>query len=188
MTKICSKCKINKPLDDYYKDARKRDGKFSECKSCNIARQKRYKKSDKGKLAQAKYNKTDKGKLAQSKYKKSDKGKLAQSNYKKSDKGKLIRIKCNHNRKTNVSNTLKDFTTKESKIVMFLQGYRCAWCGEYFDIVDPTLDHIVPVSKGGFLVIENVQYLCQKHNSMKATKEIDLRSDIHKKTIKALNI
>jgi hypothetical protein len=66
MKKVCSKCKINKPLKDYYKNAGHKDGRQSKCKSCSNA----YFKSDKGKLAQVKYNKSDKGKSLIAKRKK----------------------------------------------------------------------------------------------------------------------
>lgn len=42
MKKICTKCKENKALEDYYSHALTKDGKRSECKSCSITGQKRY--------------------------------------------------------------------------------------------------------------------------------------------------
>lgn len=216
MKKICTKCKINKSLEEYCKDIRNKDGKCSECKNCTIIRTTRYKKTDKGKLAQAKYeksnkgklmrvktsikySKTDKGKLAHAKYAKSDKGKLAQAKYNKSDKGKLVKqryyktdkgkllqTKNRHNKRNWKSKTLDNLTTKESNIIMFAQNYQCAnpncKCkyGRFFDMVEPTLDHIVPVSKGGGLTIKNIQYLCQSCNSKKLIQEIDYRTELHK--------
>lgn len=42
MKKICSKCKINKDLEDFYKHIKYKDGKRSECKSCFNAENKKY--------------------------------------------------------------------------------------------------------------------------------------------------
>ncbi len=42
MKKICSKCKKNKPLEEYYRDSRHKDGRFSNCKSCHNAKSKIY--------------------------------------------------------------------------------------------------------------------------------------------------
>jgi hypothetical protein len=42
MGKVCSKCKINKPLEDYYKDVYKKDGRTSSCKICNDIKYKKY--------------------------------------------------------------------------------------------------------------------------------------------------
>jgi hypothetical protein len=38
MRKQCSRCKVNKPLDEFYADRRKRDGRRSQCKACQRER------------------------------------------------------------------------------------------------------------------------------------------------------
>lgn len=43
----------------------------------------------------------------------------------------------------------------------------CANCG---DLGDLTLDHIVPISKGGTARLDNVQWLCRSCNSAKGSK------------------
>jgi hypothetical protein len=43
-SKICTKCLINKPLDEFAKDSRGRLGRRSDCKICNCERSKRYQK------------------------------------------------------------------------------------------------------------------------------------------------
>ena len=46
-------------------------------------------------------------------------------------------------------------------------NYSCAFCGTQQDI---TQDHIIPLSKGGANVIENIQPLCRICNSKKRDK------------------
>jgi 5-methylcytosine-specific restriction endonuclease McrA len=192
MKKICSKCKENKPLEDYYKDSRHKDGKQSECKSCNNVQSKKYciEYNQYFLEYQKEYRKSGKGKLADAKYRKSDKGKATNAKYWKSDKGKLTKTKANHTRRAKEKEILKDFIVKESKCILFLQGYKCIHpeCNYYFDEVEPTLDHILPVSKGGPLIKDNVQYLCRKHNSKKGIKHIDYRSTIHKQYITTMEL
>lgn len=193
MTKICTKCKINKALEEYYKYGGHKEGRYSECKSCFNARQKEYQKSDKGKTAHAKYQKSDKGKTTNAEYFKTGKGRSVKAKgnakYRKTDKGKVTAIRAAHSRRSKEKETLNDFTFPESKCILFLQGYKCANpnCeskhGRFFDLLEPTLDHIYPVSKGGPLVKDNVQYLCQSCNSEKSTKYIDYRTQIHKQYI-----
>lgn len=51
-------------------------------------------------------------------------------------------------------------------------GNVCLKCGKE----ETTMDHVVPVSKGGTHSIENIQPLCGSCNSSKGTKTIDYRS------------
>ena len=46
-------------------------------------------------------------------------------------------------------------------------GYKCAMCGA---IENLSIDHIVPLSKGGSDDINNLQILCRTHNSSKSDK------------------
>lgn len=46
--------------------------------------------------------------------------------------------------------------------------YRCVTCGTYLDL---TCDHIVPESKGGLTVFENLQTMCRSCNSKKGAAQ-----------------
>lgn len=193
MAKICSKCRENKPLNAYSKNALGKKGRRPDCKSCVNANahlvENRQKRQEYDKKYYLKHKK--KIQIKQEKYR--AKNKLYFSNYKKqynkTEKGKVAIVKANHNKQVWKSKTLNNFDAKEGKCILFLQNYKCIYpeCNEYFDLVKPTLDHINPLSKGGPLVKDNVQYLCQKHNSKKHTQEIDYRSDMHKEIMKSLN-
>lgn len=52
-------------------------------------------------------------------------------------------------------------------------GNKCLACGR--SDVRITMDHVLPLCKGGLNVIENVQPLCKSCNSKKNTKHIDYR-------------
>ncbi len=202
MNKVCTKCGESKALKEYYKEVRVKDGKTSECKSCTIARQKKYNKSDKGKLANAKavtkycktgkgklthakYQRSGKGKAANAKYFKSDKGRLANAKYMRTDKGKATASRAYHNKMIKISNTLCTLTTEEFNYILFLQNYRCiGGCGKTFNKnLKPTRDHIIPVELGGNFTKETIQALCQSCNSKKSIKYIDYRTDYHKEMI-----
>ncbi len=102
--------------------------------------------------------------------------------YRKTDAGKAMQARANHRRRiqtTSVSNTL---TVQEWLAILEQQQYCCAACGEAFsDLLPPTRDHIVPVSKGGGLTAENTQALCKPCNSRKFTKHINYGADQHNK-------
>lgn len=49
---------------------------------------------------------------------------------------------------------------------------RCACCGAQSPL---TVDHVIPVSRGGANTLENAQPLCRSCNSSKGTKKTDYR-------------
>ena len=50
------------------------------------------------------------------------------------------------------------------------QKHICPICGEEYAFEEMQGDHIIPWSKGGHTVYENLQMLCQKCNGMKGDK------------------
>ena len=249
--KICTKCKKNKPLDDYYNHVGFKDGKTYECKSCTNIGHKKYNIKNRQRISNHKkeYNIENKQKLQEynkdyyiknkekakeyhienrqrilenqknyyienkqkrqeydkkyylenkekirnhdKKYRTENKQKISDYNkeYGKTEKGKAANARRNHNRRINISNTINTLTAEEFNCILFLQNYQCANpnCenkhGRFFDDLEPTIDHIIPVVLGGPLIKENVQYLCKSCNSKKRTKEIDYRTQTHKDII-----
>lgn len=64
-------------------------------------------------------------------------------------------------------------TAEWEALVKYYEG-RCLCCGR--DDVKLTIDHIVPVSKGGSNNIDNIQPLCFSCNASKQAKIIDYRT------------
>jgi ribosomal protein L44E len=62
-TKICAKCGAEKPISEFHKNSRSKDGLHSYCKECNKENFAQYLKTDKGKAAhsEAIARKTDEG-------------------------------------------------------------------------------------------------------------------------------
>ncbi len=75
ITKKCSRC-IWKPISEFYKDPKSRDGMTYYCKSCIKKAATRYSKTEKSKIWHAAYAKTDKFKRNKAEYQKTDAGKL----------------------------------------------------------------------------------------------------------------
>ncbi len=177
MKKTCTKCGKNKDLEEYYRNANHKDGRQPECKSCRIAVQKEYAKSDKGKAVNAKHMKSAKGKATQSKYM-------------KTDKGKATAARRNNNSRYWKSKTLNDLHAKEFNYIIYdCQDNKCACCGRTFNKnLKPTRDHIYPVSKGGDFTVHTVQALCQSCNSKKGIEHIDYRTDYHKNALFNMDI
>jgi 5-methylcytosine-specific restriction endonuclease McrA len=65
-----------------------------------------------------------------------------------------------------------ELTFEEWIHILYLQGGKCRACGNGFDLENiATLDHIIPISKGGDTIFTNVQALCKKCNSIKHCKD-----------------
>lgn len=88
VTKRCSKCKIEKPLTEFYKRLGSKDGHRNDCIQCNQKQKQEYTHTPKGirvhRRARRKYGRTDKSRKAQKRYSQSPKGKLV--NCRKTDR------------------------------------------------------------------------------------------------------
>jgi 5-methylcytosine-specific restriction endonuclease McrA len=69
------------------------------------------------------------------------------------------------------------FTTKQWYDLIEKYGYRCAICGKRFSRYQLTIDHIIPISKNGLNIIDNIQPLCPICNSKKGNK-LDVSQNI----------
>lgn len=75
--------------------------------------------------------------------------------------------------------TPRVYSMKETRTTQFIRrqlinknGATCALCGEPIETMkDCTIDHIIPVSKGGLTTIENCQLAHRNCNLRKGNKE-----------------
>lgn len=67
----------------------------------------------------------------------------------------------------------KSLNTKD--VVYGLHGRKCLACGSDKNI---SLDHVIPIKKGGVNDIGNLQPLCKSCNSKKGVKIIDYRTEV----------
>jgi 5-methylcytosine-specific restriction endonuclease McrA len=67
------------------------------------------------------------------------------------------------------------YTAAEWEALKARYHYCCLCCGEQEPAIKLTVDHIVPISKGGANVIDNIQPLCRSCNARKYARHIDYR-------------
>lgn len=90
ISKKCSRCKEIKPISEFSKSLKEKDGRQTYCKLC----QKKYAHSKKGKTAHKYYHQSKKGKARHKRYKKSEKGRQSNKKYNQSKKGRITRNKA----------------------------------------------------------------------------------------------
>lgn len=77
-----------------------------------------------------------------------------------------------HNRRAQMRRSGGSYTVEQWDALCAQYGHRCLACGSQEPL---TVDHIVPLSKGGTNDITNLQPLCHRCNSAKGDKVIDYR-------------
>ena len=90
--------------------------------------------------------------------------------YRRANKERQIVYKAN--RKTRLTNAGGKFTVKQWRELCALYGSRCLCCSRKKPL---TVDHVIPVSKGGTSDIDNIQPLCGPCNSTKHDNVVDYR-------------
>lgn len=96
-----------------------------------------------------------------------------QRRYNQTAKGRISRSNSTHKRRMLKKNTTpKDkITVDQWETIIKSQNNKCAMCGVRFTkTTKPTIDHIVPLDKGGEHSAYNIQSLCKSCNSKKHTK------------------
>ena len=147
--KSCSKCGVEKDLNEFYRNASKPSGRQAYCKVCEKERNPAY------------YTKNKKALQSQmASYR--DEMKRTEPN--------LYRARTlhqNNRRRAKEAGAILGSHTAED-IATLIGGWSdCIACGEPWT----ECDHIVPLSRGGTDSLENLQPLCQSCNRAKHNKE-----------------
>jgi 5-methylcytosine-specific restriction endonuclease McrA len=157
-TFVCRKCGTSKLISEFGVRRYSSRGHDTKCRECvsSVARARYRRNANQITARQRSYAKTPTGRAAIQRYWRSDKGKLNSS-------------RTVHRRRSRITaSDTPTLTVEQWHGVLGDQGYHCALCTRAFsDDLPPTVDHIVPVAKGGNLSVDNVQALCRSCNSKK---------------------
>ena len=145
----CTKCRTWKPLPEFPVDRQKPDRRAYACKSCWRARSRWIWKSDPRAWAARNL-----------------------ASYYRHRFARLASV-CNlRARKIGAIGTISGL---ELERLLLQYGFRCQSCGKGEPETRISMDHIVPLHRGGPNAINNIQPLCLKCNSSKALRTIDYR-------------
>jgi 5-methylcytosine-specific restriction endonuclease McrA len=135
-----------------------------------------WKNSDIGKASAKKrdhkFRQSKKGIAARKKRVKTEKYKAMMRRYMLSDKGRAKIARDRHKRRSKTRSLLATLTAEEWNSIKGRYKNRCVYCGEKKSL---TMDHIIPLSKGGTHTKDNVVPACVSCNSIKGNRPVLLQ-------------
>lgn len=155
--KACSKCKVEKPLDEFHRNKSVADGRAKQCKECFKITRRKYRDSDKG--AEAYRN-------AQARYAGTEKELAVRRRFRTSPKGIAAIHRDKHNRRAHIAAAVPQRWQKSE-----CSEQLCYWCGVDLATVETHVEHLMPISLGGE---------AKSYNEAPACKDCNLsKSDTH---------
>lgn len=177
--KICTVCNNYKSINHFYE--RGNGGFYNYCKDCASLSQKKYTLKNRDKIIKRKkeYYKNNKRKFSDyyHEYNKNNK-EYNREKAKKWAKENKERYKENqrlyaHKRRDLLKNTKCDFSKEEwrdcQRFFSDSKGKYCSYCGKHTE--NMTIDHVIPVIKGGTHTKENILPSCSSCNSQKSSTD-----------------
>lgn len=158
--KTCLKCGATKERAEFYATKSAKDGLKSYCKPCcrELWRDWKRQNPERRRAQQRRHWQSHSAHY---------KAKNAQ--WKLTLEGKASRARSNHRRRLALRGSIQggDFSFAELQALK-KRTPNCLGCGEVFTVVKPaTIDHKVPISRGGTNAISNIQLLCHSCNARK---------------------
>jgi len=158
---------------------------------------KKYRQENKEKIKEyqkkywKEYRQRNKGKLDErdKEYYQKNKEKISErfKKYSKTEKGKAKRQRSNSKRQAKYKEIINTLTHEEWLAILKKYGYKCAYCDKEFDLFNlPTRDHIIPISKGGDNIKENIIPACRSCNAKKGNKILPERREIERRKVRAI--
>ncbi len=188
-SKRCRTCKEEKTLENFYRNKYAPDGTTAECKRCCRARAERRRKEKPQIIKEENRNwaarNADRINARQrKKYEETYREKKLEQNrewVRKNPEWSKVKY---HRRRLRLLEAGPSFSTEQWNALLQYYDQRCLACGLEGE---STVDHVVPVFKGGSGSISNIQPLCGPCNSKKHTNENDYRDPfLHAEFMKAL--
>lgn len=178
--KICPKCGEWKLLIDYHKNRNRPDGLTYYCKSCACSASRLWndKNTDYRIIRDREYRRLHPRPKSTRKKLSSEDQRLHRTIYARKwrkqnrEAYRAINRRVSRRHWHRKRAAVGTYTEAEWQALCAQHHYCCVCCGQRLPL---TVDHIVPLSKGGTNFIDNIQPLCRSCNSRKHARTADYR-------------
>lgn len=179
-TKQCCKCKAQKMVTEYHRNRGSHDGLNGMCKDCNKENSRLQRLRDREHLCElqrawtartSERRKPEKAayyQLHREEIRERARSRYAEE-YPNNPSKYLVKY---HKRRAILNDNGGSYTEEEWQELCAKYGNMCLWCERKVKL---TVDHIIPISRGGTNDIDNLQPLCRSCNCRKSDRIIDLR-------------
>lgn len=168
--RICSSCNIERQIDEFIKDKKCSRGFARKCKQCAYDSRDKEKMSEVKKECYRKNKEKYKERIKQNTARYLEDGRQSKwaIKWQKANPDKVAEIK--HRRRTRKMHNGRNDLTAEQIRQIKSTGI-CYYCNEQFDNL--SIDHVVPLSKGGENTLSNVVAACIQCNKRKNAKLVE---------------
>lgn len=183
--RACTKCGESKPLENFYNIKKDASKYCTECKSCMNEANKKYRQANREKISKQRqqYRRANQEKVAAGlkawREKNRDYDRATSAQWRK-DNPELYKQQMrnwrqkNKQRKSELDHRRRARKAANGSYVVTARDMRklagpCVYCGSVSDI---TLDHVIPISRGGSHGIGNLVAACRPCNNRKLDKTV----------------
>lgn len=176
--KKCNACKNEKPLDDYPKSGKSKDGRTGKCTPCTHERDRAYREANKDKVRakQRRYYEANreeiraKGRAYTKVEPEAVKARRRESRRRWAAANPEVRVLHQQRRRARAKETVSDFTNSQWTECVSYFNNECAYCGAE-ELLQQ--EHVIPLSKGGGYTVTNIIPACAKCNSSKRDTDLE---------------
>jgi HNH endonuclease len=176
--KQCGICHTHKPAIEFSPNGESSDGRHSNCRECERARAREWKARNKDKIRT--YEQQHREHLTQLRRAWKDRNRDRYMEHRRknwsSEKGRLYnRMRAQRRRVRKTLAASGPSVTQAQVQELMARQSKCYYCRKPFnDTRTPTLDHVIPLAKGGPHDISNIVLACKHCNSSKSDRIVRL--------------
>lgn len=178
--KTCPMCKITKEFSEFHRSSKAPDGCQGHCKECKRVLGRGYEKTrskeTRHKYGQSEWLKRKNDPEYLDRHREwmelnSERVKETAKRYR--EKNKIALLYTRSNQRCKEKGAMGTLTMKDWEDVLMLTNYMCIACEENSA---NSIDHVVPISRGGSNTKENIQPMCLRCNLKKGSRIVDFRN------------